>query len=60
MVKGEFSSGEKDSAIVVPENDPTIKALSLLYTKKFFKNSYQLAELVQEEFTKRGRINRRP
>ncbi|MBD0286769.1 MAG: N-acetylmuramoyl-L-alanine amidase, partial [Flavisolibacter sp.] len=26
--------------------------------KKFFKNSFQLADLIQKEFEKRGRINR--
>ena len=55
---GEFSSGEQDSAITVPENDPVINALRLLYTKKYFKNSLLLAELVQDEFTKAGRLNR--
>lgn len=57
VVAGEFS-GESEEGIEVPENDPVIKALKLLYTKKFFKNSYRFADLVQQEFTKRGRINR--
>ncbi|MBD0277659.1 MAG: N-acetylmuramoyl-L-alanine amidase [Flavisolibacter sp.] len=57
VTQGEFS-GERDSTIEVPENDPVIKALKLLYAKKFFKNSFQLADLIQKEFEKRGRINR--
>ncbi len=60
MVGGnaEFASGEGDSAMVAYENDPVINALKLLYTKKYFLNSLKLAELVQQEFTKAGRINR--
>jgi N-acetylmuramoyl-L-alanine amidase len=55
--QGEFSS-EEDSTITIPENDPVINALKLLYTKKYFKNSLLFAELVQTEFTNAGRINR--
>ncbi|MEO6069729.1 MAG: N-acetylmuramoyl-L-alanine amidase [Chitinophagaceae bacterium] len=55
--QNEFSS-EEDSTITVPDNDPVINALRLLYTKKYFKNSFLLAELVQQEFEKSGRINR--
>lgn len=51
-------SGEQDSTITVPENDPVINAMKLVYTKKYFKNSYQLADFVQTEFEKAGRINR--
>ena len=55
---GEFASGELDSTIVVEDNDPVINALKLVYTKKYFLKSLKLAELVQQEFTKAGRINR--
>lgn len=59
MVMGlsEFTSGESDT-VTIPENDPVIKALKLLYTKKYFAKSLQLADLVQQEFVKSGRINR--
>lgn len=49
----EFASFEGDS-----ENDPVLDALKLIYTKKYFLKSMQLAELVQQEFEKSGRINR--
>lgn len=54
----EFTAGEEDSSITVQEDDPVINALKFLYTKKYFLNSLHLAELVQQEFTKTGRINR--
>jgi N-acetylmuramoyl-L-alanine amidase len=39
-------------------NDPVTNALKLVYTKKYFAKSFQLAELIQQEFEKSGRINR--
>ncbi|MDQ3279595.1 MAG: N-acetylmuramoyl-L-alanine amidase [Bacteroidota bacterium] len=54
----EFADLEEDSAASYPENDPVFNALKLIYTQKFFKKSLKLAELVQAEFEKRGRINR--
>ena len=54
----EFASKEEDSTISYPENDPVFNALKLIYTQKFFKKSLKLAELVQQEFEKRGRVNR--
>ena len=55
---GEFGVSEEDSATAPLENDPVINALKLLYTKKYFLNSLRLAELVQQQFSKTGRINR--
>lgn len=52
------SANEEDSTVVVPEDDPVFNALKLIYTQKYFKKSLKLAELVQQEFEKRGRINR--
>ena len=52
----EFASFENDSA--AQDNDPVINALKLIYTQKYFKKSLRLADLVQTEFEKRGRINR--
>jgi N-acetylmuramoyl-L-alanine amidase len=54
----EFDGYEGDSSITVAENDPVLNALKLLYTKKYFLNSLRLAEMVQQEFEKAGRINR--
>ncbi|RYY21950.1 MAG: N-acetylmuramoyl-L-alanine amidase, partial [Chitinophagaceae bacterium] len=39
-------------------NDPTFKAQSLLWTKKYFTKSLLLANLVEEEFVKEGRESR--
>lgn len=58
QTEGEFSGEDEDSSITIPENDPVINALKLLYTKKFFKNSLLLADMVQDEFEKAGRVNR--
>jgi N-acetylmuramoyl-L-alanine amidase len=51
-------SSEEDSTIVLPENDPVINALKLIYTKKYFARSLRFADLVQQEFERSGRINR--
>jgi N-acetylmuramoyl-L-alanine amidase len=53
----EFSK-EAESVEAIPENDPVINALKLIYAKKYFAKSLQLAELIQQEFEKSGRINR--
>lgn len=55
----EEMSGEQDSTLVQPDmNDPVLKALLLLYTKKFFQNSVQFAEFVEQEFVRAGRVSR--
>lgn len=54
----EFAAYEADSSMTVEPNDPVINALKLLYTRKYFMKSLKLAELVQQEFEKRGRVNR--
>ncbi|MBA2745777.1 MAG: N-acetylmuramoyl-L-alanine amidase [Flavisolibacter sp.] len=54
----EFASYADDSSIIMPENDPVINAMKLVYTKKYFLKSLKLAELVQHEFENTGRINR--
>ena len=55
----EEMSGETDSTLVAPDmNDPVLKAFQLLYTKKFFQNSVQLAEFIEQEFVKAGRVSR--
>jgi N-acetylmuramoyl-L-alanine amidase len=57
MVNTEFS-GEGDDEEGVPENDPAINALKLIYIKKYFQNSLKFADLVQDEFKNSGRTNR--
>lgn len=54
----DFAASEDDEGVTVPENDPVFNALRLIYTQKYFKKSLKLAELVQQEFERRGRINR--
>ena len=54
----EFASFEEDSTAAPQDNDPVFNALKLIYTQKYFKKSLRLAELVQQEFERRGRINR--
>jgi N-acetylmuramoyl-L-alanine amidase len=52
----EFSKdGENE---ITEANDAVTNALKLIYTKKYFAKSLQLAELVQQEFERSGRINR--
>ncbi|MBI1341853.1 MAG: N-acetylmuramoyl-L-alanine amidase [Terrimonas sp.] len=59
VIRTEDMYGESDSTIVAPdENDPVIKALRLLYTRKFFKNSVTLADFVEKEFIAGGRFSR--
>lgn len=59
MIKPEDEFGETDSTLVAPDmNDPVMKAFQLLYAKKFFQNSVQLAELVEHEFVEAGRFSR--
>jgi N-acetylmuramoyl-L-alanine amidase len=55
---GEFASEGEDSTMSIQESDPVINALKLLYTKKYFMNSLRLADMVQQEFEKAGRVNR--
>lgn len=58
-LKAEDVYGEEDSTIVAPdENDPVIKALRLVYAKKYFKNSVTLADFVEKEFVASGRFSR--
>jgi N-acetylmuramoyl-L-alanine amidase len=55
---GEFSSASDSSSVEAPENDPVILALKNIYLKKYFRSSLELANYVQAEFEKAGRINR--
>jgi N-acetylmuramoyl-L-alanine amidase len=52
-------SGENDSTLVIPDADsPEMKALQLIYNKKYFKGSVTLATFIEEEFRKTGRNSR--
>jgi N-acetylmuramoyl-L-alanine amidase len=57
--KGEFVGEQTyDSTEFVPDiNDPEFKAKSLLWTKKYFDKSLLLATMVEEEFSRTGRIS---
>jgi N-acetylmuramoyl-L-alanine amidase len=53
VVMNEFSDADAPEA-----DDAVSNALKLIYTKKYFAKSLQLAEFIQQEFEKSGRINR--
>ena len=60
--KGDFVAErleESDASEFKPDlNDPTFKAKSLLWTKKYFDKSLLLASYVEEEFKKGKRLSR--
>lgn len=59
--KAEEYYGEIDSAstISLPDpSDPVDKARMLIYAQNFFRKSLNLADLVQQEFSKTGRVDR--
>jgi N-acetylmuramoyl-L-alanine amidase len=50
-----FNTDDNDSTANINYDSPEYKASALLYSQNFFKKSYQLASLVQEEVAKTGR-----
>ncbi len=50
-----FNTEDNDSTGDVNYDSPEYKASALLYSQNYFKRSYQLASLVQEEIAKLGR-----
>ena len=59
--KAEDYYGEIDSVsnISLPDpSDPVDKARMLIYAQNFFRKSLNLADLVQQEFAKNGRVDR--
>lgn len=50
-----FDTEDDDSSANVNYESPEYKASALLYSQNYFKKSYQLASLVQEEIAKTGR-----
>src|SRR6185437_2474588 len=50
-----FNTEDNDSTVDVNYDSPEYKASALIYSQLYFKKSYQLASLVQEEIAKTGR-----
>lgn len=48
----------EDAANILDLNSPEAKIRAQLYTKYFFRNSYNLARFVEDEFQKAGRASR--
>lgn len=55
---GSGETGEQDDSTTVMFDSPEAKIMASLRTKKYFNNSRMLAEYVQEEFAKQGRVDR--
>ncbi|MCW3117631.1 MAG: hypothetical protein JWM28_1713 [Chitinophagaceae bacterium] len=55
---GEIDSTATEAVELPDPNDPAEKARMLIYAQQYFKKSLTLADLVEKEFTKRGRISR--
>lgn len=53
----DFITESEDSTISMNYESPEWKAAAILYSQKYFRRSYQLANLVQEEVGKTGRPN---
>jgi len=50
-----FTTDENDSTLDINEDSPEWKAKALLYTQNFFKKSYKLASVIQEDIDSMGR-----
>ena len=55
---GEIDSTATEALELPDPNDPAEKARMLIYAQQYFKKSLTLADYVQKEFAKRGRISR--
>ncbi len=51
----DFITDVEDSTLNINYDSPEWKASAILYSQKYFRRSYQLANLVQEEVAKTGR-----
>ena len=51
------TSEEEDSTLDINYNSPEWKANALLYTQNYFKKSYKLGSLIQDEISNMGREN---
>ena len=52
-----FDTDDNDSSLDINYNSPEWKANALLYTQNYFKKSYKLGSLIQDEITNMGREN---
>lgn len=52
-----FTTDNDDSTLDINYNSPEWKANALLYTQNYFKKSYKLGSMVQDEITNMGREN---
>lgn len=52
-----FTTEENDSSLDINYNSPEWKANALLYTQNYFKKSYKLGSLIQDEITNMNREN---
>jgi N-acetylmuramoyl-L-alanine amidase len=52
-----FETDANDSSLDINYNSPEWKASALLYTQNYFKKSYKLGSIIQDEISKTGREN---
>jgi N-acetylmuramoyl-L-alanine amidase len=50
-----YENDENDSTLAINDNSPEWKAKALLYTTNYFKRSYKLATVIQENIASMGR-----
>ncbi|MDQ6890788.1 MAG: N-acetylmuramoyl-L-alanine amidase, partial [Bacteroidota bacterium] len=50
-----FSTDENDSTLDINDDSPEWKAKALLYTQNYFKKSYKLASVIQDDIASMGR-----
>ncbi|MEO8853543.1 MAG: N-acetylmuramoyl-L-alanine amidase [Ginsengibacter sp.] len=50
-----FNTEDDDSSVSINYDSPEWKASALLYSQNYFKKSYQLASMVQDQISKTGR-----
>ncbi|HEY8689123.1 MAG TPA: N-acetylmuramoyl-L-alanine amidase [Chitinophagaceae bacterium] len=53
----QFDTEDNDSSLNINYNSPEWKANALLYTQNYFKKSYKLGSMIQEEVANTGRDN---
>ena len=52
-----FTTDENDSTLDINEDSPEWRAKALLYTQNYFKKSYKLASVIQEDIDSMGRAD---
>ncbi|MEO6220756.1 MAG: N-acetylmuramoyl-L-alanine amidase [Ginsengibacter sp.] len=50
-----YTTAENDSTLEINDDSPEWKAKALLYTQNYFKKSYKLASVIQEDIANMGR-----